>query len=67
MSKELSEREKRIEALRKEHRITRAHAVSIINMEEAAKNRKLPTPEEIKTEADRFLAPESVPQEKDGQ
>ena len=42
-----TERKEKIEALRKEQNITRAHAASIVSQEEAAKNKKQPTPEEI--------------------
>lgn len=45
--KELSDREQRIEALVKELRTTRAHAASIVDAEEAAKNKHAPTPEEL--------------------
>ena len=53
------ERRQLIELLRKEHRITRAHAASIVRQEEAAKNRKLPTAEEIQAEAERYRTAEA--------
>ena len=58
--KPLTDREKRIEELRKKEGITRAHAASIVDAEEAAKNRKAPDKEETEKESAKFIAPESV-------
>ncbi len=53
------ERLAKIEKLRKDFRTTRAHAASIVDAEEAAKNREPPTPEQIKAAKDAMLTHEA--------